>query len=127
MSADPLAPQHKQADDVEAASVPAPRISLETNPDFLLKMSATKIGTQPDSGLQDEEKHEEQSNITHEALVKLTREAIKEIIESDPLLNDLPTDPTIDEIKAQIAVAQGQAITLFLKRSPLPTLSIVVR
>ncbi|XP_011497174.1 PREDICTED: U11/U12 small nuclear ribonucleoprotein 25 kDa protein [Ceratosolen solmsi marchali] len=72
------------------------------------------------------EKHEEQSSFTHEELVKLTKEAIRNIIESDPLLSDLPLDPTAEEIKAQTAVAQGQAIVLFLDRGNLPKLSIVV-
>jgi uncharacterized Rossmann fold enzyme len=72
------------------------------------------------------EKHEEQSSFTHEELVKLTKEAIRNIIESDPLLNELPLDPTAEEIKAQTAVVQGQAIILFLDRGYLPKLSIVV-
>lgn len=69
----------------------------------------------------------EQERISHEELVKLTKEAIANIIESDPLFKNLPLDPTIDEIRAQIAVARGQSIELFLERGPLPTLSIVVR
>lgn len=67
------------------------------------------------------------SEIPHKELVELTKEAIVNIIESDPIFRGLPLDPTIDEIKAQIAVAHGQSITLFLERGPLPTLSIVVR
>ncbi|XP_076633074.1 U11/U12 small nuclear ribonucleoprotein 25 kDa protein [Colletes latitarsis] len=62
----------------------------------------------------------------HEELVKLTKEAIDNIIESDPLLSGLPTDVTIEEIKAQIAVAQGQAITIYLNRGELPKLGVVV-
>ncbi|XP_043252342.1 U11/U12 small nuclear ribonucleoprotein 25 kDa protein-like [Colletes gigas] len=62
----------------------------------------------------------------HEELVKLTKEAIDNIIESDPLLSGLPTDVTIEEIKAQIAVAQGQAITIYLNREELPKLGVVV-
>lgn len=64
---------------------------------------------------------------THEELIKLTRLAVNKIIETDPLLHGLPLDPTVDEIKAQIAVAQGQAITLYLNRGELPKLAIVVK
>lgn len=66
------------------------------------------------------------SDLDHHDLVKLTREAIDNLIESDPFLSGLPLNVTIEEIKAQIAVARGQAITLFLNRGELPKLSVVV-
>ncbi|KAF7378870.1 hypothetical protein HZH66_015104 [Vespula vulgaris] len=66
------------------------------------------------------------SDLDHQELVKLTKEAIDNLIESDPFLCGLPSNVTVEEIKAQIAVAQGQAITLFLYRGELPKLSIVV-
>lgn len=66
------------------------------------------------------------TELDHNELVKLTKEAIHNVIESDPLLSGLPTDVTIEELKAQIAVAQGQAITLYLNRGELPKLGIVV-
>lgn len=73
-----------------------------------------------------EEIPKEEQRLTHEELVKLTKEAIANIIESDPIFSNLPLDPTIDEIRAQTAVARGQSIELFLERGPLPRLSIVV-
>ncbi|XP_014211841.1 U11/U12 small nuclear ribonucleoprotein 25 kDa protein [Copidosoma floridanum] len=73
-----------------------------------------------------EEQYQEQATIEHNELVKLTKEAIRNIIESDPLLRVLPIDPTVEEIKAQCAVAQGQAIVVYLDRNVLPRLSIVV-
>ncbi|XP_046834351.1 U11/U12 small nuclear ribonucleoprotein 25 kDa protein [Vespa crabro] len=66
------------------------------------------------------------SDLDHQELIKLTKEAIDNVIESDPFLSGLPLNVTVEEIKAQIAVAQGQAITLFLNRGELPKLSIVV-
>lgn len=74
-----------------------------------------------------EEKYENEPSIDQKELIKLTKDALKNIIESDPLLNDLPTDPTIEEITAQIALVQGQAIKLFLDRGRLSKLTIVVR
>ena len=66
------------------------------------------------------------TELDHDKLVKLTKETIHNIIENDPLLFGLPADVTIEELKAQIAVAQGQAITLYLNRGELPKLGIVV-
>lgn len=67
-----------------------------------------------------------QAELDHNELVKLTKEAIDNIIESDPLFSGLPSDVTVEELKSQIAVAQGQAITLYLNRGELPKLGIVV-
>ncbi|XP_076753836.1 U11/U12 small nuclear ribonucleoprotein 25 kDa protein [Xylocopa sonorina] len=66
------------------------------------------------------------AELDHGELVKLTKEAIHDIIKSDPLLSGLPADVTIEELKAQTAVVQGQAITLYLNREELPKLGIVV-
>ncbi|XP_015185918.1 PREDICTED: U11/U12 small nuclear ribonucleoprotein 25 kDa protein-like [Polistes dominula] len=66
------------------------------------------------------------SDRNHQELVKLTKEALDKLIDSDPFLSGLPLNVTVEEIKAQIAVAQGQAIMLFLIRKHLPKLSIVV-
>lgn len=63
---------------------------------------------------------------SHQELIKLTRMTIDNIIKNDPLLSGLPSDVTMEEIKSQIAVAQGQAITLFLNRGELPKLAVVV-
>lgn len=68
----------------------------------------------------------ENTQLSHEELIKLTKVAIDNIIESDPLLAGLPSDVTIEELRSQIAVAQGQAITLYLNRGELPRLAVVV-
>lgn len=73
--------------------------------------------------------NEVKSGITpfnHQELVKLTKTTIGNVINSDPLLSGLPSDVTIEELKSYIAVAQGQAITLFLNRGELPKLSVMV-
>lgn len=68
----------------------------------------------------------EEVRLGHQELVKLTKTGIADLIENDPLLSGLPADITIEELKSQIAVAQGQAITLFLNRGELPRLAVVV-
>lgn len=37
-------------------------------------------------------------------------------ITKDPLLRDLPSNPTIDEIKSRVALEKGKAIIVYLKR-----------
>jgi len=68
----------------------------------------------------------ESTRLSHQELVRLTKTTITDIIESDPLLTGLPLDVTTDELKSQIAVVQGQAITVFLNRGELPKLAVVV-
>ncbi|XP_012523124.1 U11/U12 small nuclear ribonucleoprotein 25 kDa protein isoform X2 [Monomorium pharaonis] len=80
----------------------------------------------------EEEKHvkaevkPETTRLSHQELVKLTKATIRDLIECEPLLSGLPPDVTIEELKSQIAVAQGQAITLFLNRGELPKIAVVV-
>ncbi|XP_053978465.1 U11/U12 small nuclear ribonucleoprotein 25 kDa protein-like [Hylaeus anthracinus] len=83
-------------------------------------------GCEDDDSFEKERVINKNAEFDHEELVKLTKEAIDNIIESDPLLSGLPTDVTIEEIKAQIAVAQGQAITVYLNRGELPKIGVVV-
>ncbi|XP_011161842.1 U11/U12 small nuclear ribonucleoprotein 25 kDa protein [Solenopsis invicta] len=68
----------------------------------------------------------ETTRLGHQELVKLTKTTINNLVEREPLLFGLPSDVTIEELKSQIAVAQGQAITLFLNRGELPKLAVVV-
>ncbi|KAK0161679.1 hypothetical protein PV327_008098 [Microctonus hyperodae] len=67
-----------------------------------------------------------ENQFSHEELMEFTRGVLNKIIDSDPLFNELPSDATVEEIKAQTAVARGQAITLNLNRSELSKLAIVV-
>lgn len=66
------------------------------------------------------------TRLGHQELVKLTKTTIDNLVECEPLLFGLPPDVTIEELRSQIAVAQGQAITLFLNRGELPKLAVVV-
>lgn len=93
----------------------------------------TLKNTKPERATDDAEescaKAEGRSEITrlsHQELVKLTKAAIDNLVERDPLLSGLPSDVTVEELKSQIAVAQGQAITLLLNRGELPKLAVVV-
>ena len=63
----------------------------------------------------------------HSELLEMSSKALKLLVNNDSLLSDLPYDVTIDEVNSQIAVAQGQSITVQLLRSHDSSLSVVVR
>lgn len=66
---------------------------------------------------------QEIENLSHEDLCEITESALKRIVTTDPLLSDLPGDVTPEEVLSQIAVAQGQSITVTVLRhleTPLP-------
>lgn len=69
---------------------------------------------------------EEIDSLSHEDLLEITESSLKRLITSDPLLNDLPVDVTVEEVLAQIAVAQGQSITVTVIRYSESPLSVVV-
>ncbi|XP_050499925.1 carbohydrate sulfotransferase 11-like isoform X2 [Diabrotica virgifera virgifera] len=69
---------------------------------------------------------EEIENLSHEDLLEITQSSIRRLITSDPLLNDLPPDVTFEEVAAQIAVAQGQSITVTVNRYSESSLNVVV-
>lgn len=69
---------------------------------------------------------EEIENLSHEDLLEITQSSIRRLITSDPLLSDLPPDVTFEEVVAQIAVAQGQSITVIVDRYSESPLNVVV-
>lgn len=69
---------------------------------------------------------EEIENLSHEDLLEITQSSLRRLIASDPLLCDLPVDVTTEEVLAQIAVAQGQSITVIVTRHSESPLNVVV-
>jgi hypothetical protein len=55
-------------------------------------------------------------NASHEQFMKSFRLKVAQIIERDPFLRGLPTDITLQELEDVIAVDEGRAITIFLRR-----------
>lgn len=70
---------------------------------------------------------EEIQELSHEDLCEITQSSLRRLIASDPLLSDLPGDVTTEEVLSQIAVAQGQSITVTILRNLETPLSVVVR
>lgn len=69
---------------------------------------------------------EEIENLSHEDLLEITQSTLRRLITADPLLSDLPADVTTEEVLAQIAVAQGQSITVVVTRYSETPLNVVV-
>lgn len=65
-------------------------------------------------------------SLSHEDLCEITQSSLRRLIASDPLLSDLPGDVTAEEVLSQIAVVQGQSITVTISRNSETPLSVVV-
>ncbi|KAJ8956323.1 hypothetical protein NQ318_015061 [Aromia moschata] len=81
---------------------------------------------QPEDGKKTPTLDEEIENLSHEDLLEITQSSLRRLIASDPLLNDLPVDVTTEEVLAQIAVAQGQSITVTVTRYSEAPLNVVI-
>ncbi|CAG9815220.1 unnamed protein product [Phaedon cochleariae] len=69
---------------------------------------------------------EEIAKLSHEDLLEITQSSLRRLITADPLLKDLPVDVTVEEVLAQIAVAQGQSITVVVTRYSESPLNVVI-
>ncbi|KAG5882369.1 hypothetical protein JTB14_036293 [Gonioctena quinquepunctata] len=69
---------------------------------------------------------EEIDKLSHEDLLEISQSSLRRLITADPLLNDLPVDVTVEEVLAQIAVAQGQSITVIVTRYLESPLNVVI-
>lgn len=64
--------------------------------------------------------------LTHEEVMTYLKGQISDIVDQDPLLNDLPNDVTPEEVNLKIALEYGQAMSVFVKKGTGETLPIVV-
>lgn len=64
---------------------------------------------------------------THLALTEITKKTLNEVLQRDPLLSDLPTDITLEEVLEQIAVQHGQSMTLYLVKADNEEIPVVVK
>lgn len=58
---------------------------------------------------------EENQEMSHKEVMKKAKELVSRLL-SDPALNDLPPDCDADEVSTLLALEQGRAITINLKR-----------
>lgn len=64
--------------------------------------------------------------LSHEDICEITLSTLRTLLASDKLLGDLPADVTIEEVNSQIAVTQGQSITVQILRNSEGSLNVVV-
>ena len=53
--------------------------------------------------------------LSHVEAIQKAKELVSQLL-SDPFLQDLPPDISLDEVKSKLALEQGRAITLNLRR-----------
>lgn len=78
------------------------------------------------SGKKEKSLKEEIESLSHEDLCEVTQSSLKRIIATDSLLSDLPTDVTTEEVLAQVAVVQGQSVTINILRNLDTSFSVVI-
>ncbi|XP_075153825.1 uncharacterized protein LOC142227267 [Haematobia irritans] len=62
-----------------------------------------------------------------DALIQATEKELKEILENEDLLSDVPsTGYTPEELEGEIALAQGGGTTIYIERDGLSTLTVVL-
>ncbi|ELU11180.1 hypothetical protein CAPTEDRAFT_157309 [Capitella teleta] len=89
--------------------------------------------------MEDKEREHEESNpqvydqqdqqhapLNHKEFVEQFQDFLSELIVGDPLLQDLPSQVTVEEIRSQIALEHGQAMTVNVRRGDDKVLPIVV-
>ncbi|XP_072025632.1 U11/U12 small nuclear ribonucleoprotein 25 kDa protein-like [Amphiura filiformis] len=74
---------------------------------------------------QDEVKVESNPDLTHQEVMNIVRTSLGQVLQ-DPLLCDLPSDVTTEEINLQLALEYGQAMTVNVRRQDGEVLPVVV-
>lgn len=64
--------------------------------------------------------------LSHDDICEITLSTLRTLLASDKLLDDLPADVTIEEVNSQIAVAQGQSITVQILRNSEGSINVVI-
>lgn len=53
--------------------------------------------------------------LPHQEVCEYMNDELNDIIK-DPLLKDIPVNPTVDEVKSRLALEKGKAIVVYLNR-----------
>nr|CAD7265243.1 unnamed protein product [Timema shepardi]CAD7576416.1 unnamed protein product [Timema californicum] len=69
---------------------------------------------------------EDRDTLSHEELVEVTDTTLLELLGQDPLLGDLPQGVTLEEVGAQVALEQGQSMTIKILRGDGEEMAVVV-
>lgn len=74
----------------------------------------------------DIENKEEYTTFSHKDLIEITKTTLNELVQSDSLLSDLPSDVSVEEVKAQLALEHGQSMIVYFDQADGEALSVVV-
>ncbi|XP_023211920.1 U11/U12 small nuclear ribonucleoprotein 25 kDa protein-like [Centruroides sculpturatus] len=67
--------------------------------------------------MSEETEEEKRPQLSHQEALSMVEKGISRIIATDPLLADLPDGVTLEELNSLLALEQGRAMTLFVKRA----------
>jgi hypothetical protein len=74
----------------------------------------------------DEMSGSEPEILSHQELLEITRKTLTDVLKRDPLLSDLPSGVTLEEVQAQIALEHGQSVTVYVVRDDGEEMPVVV-
>ena len=63
----------------------------------------------------------------HQEIVDFVRNTLDSLLATDPILNDLPSAVTLDEVQSLIALEHGQAINIEILRDDGTSLPVIIR
>uniref|UniRef100_A0A1B6CTK3 SNRNP25 ubiquitin-like domain-containing protein n=1 Tax=Clastoptera arizonana TaxID=38151 RepID=A0A1B6CTK3_9HEMI len=69
----------------------------------------------------------EYDSFTHFEMIEITNKTLKEVFEKDSMLNNIPTDITLDEVMEKIAVIHGLSMTIYVMRADGEEIPVVVK
>lgn len=85
------------------------------------------VKEESDKSMQEDElSGSEPEVLSHQELLEITRKTLTVILKQDPLLSDLPSGVTLEEVQAQIALEHGQSMTVFVVRDDGEEMPVVV-
>ncbi|XP_023946480.2 U11/U12 small nuclear ribonucleoprotein 25 kDa protein isoform X1 [Bicyclus anynana] len=73
-----------------------------------------------------EEIAEVAETLSHDDLLEITKSSLVNLLRSDSLLSDLPSDIILEEIISLTAVEHGQSISITIFRENEPSLKVIV-
>jgi U11/U12 small nuclear ribonucleoprotein SNRNP25 len=89
---------------------------------------SNSVKEESDKSMQEDElSGSEPEVLSHQELLEITRKTLTVILKQDPLLSDLPSGVTLEEVQAQIALEHGQSMTVFVVRDDGEEMPVVVQ
>lgn len=85
------------------------------------------VKEESDKSMQEDEfSGSEPEVLSHQELLEITRKTLTDVLKRDPLLSDLPSGVTLEEVQSQIALEHGQSMTVFVVRDDGEEMPVVV-